>query len=290
MKKNRFSVAGGLMCLSALLLLSACGKVDYKMLKRGEGKMTPEMGDYIIGEMWITVGDSILMTNAGKPGPIIQVGEPEFKGDLQEGVRLLHEGDSARFNIKADSIRARGMQLPEIVKETLTYVIKVEQIVAEADFPAYLEAKMAEADMAQQEAIAAYLQENGLNVEPTSDGLYFIRTQAGKGKAIKQGSPVKFHYVGRLLDGTIFDTSIKEVAEENGLFHPMRNYEPLSTMAGTGQMILGMDEGLLMMRQGDKATLIIPFQLGYGDRDLGPIPAYSPLIFEMEIVSVEDPA
>ncbi|MDE7091299.1 MAG: FKBP-type peptidyl-prolyl cis-trans isomerase, partial [Bacteroidales bacterium] len=240
--------------------------------------------------MWITVGHSVLMTNAGKPGPIIQVGEPEFKGDLQEGVRLLHEGDSARFNIKADSIRARGMQLPEIVKETLTYVIKVEQIVAEADFPAYLEAKMAEADMAQQEAIAAYLQENNLNVEPTSDGLYFIRTQAGKGKAIQQGSPVKFHYVGRLLDGTIFDTSIKEVAEENGLFHPMRNYEPLSTMAGTGQMILGMDEGLLMMRQGDKATLIIPFQLGYGDRDLGPIPAYSPLIFEMEIVSVENPA
>ncbi|MDE5606647.1 MAG: FKBP-type peptidyl-prolyl cis-trans isomerase, partial [Bacteroidales bacterium] len=213
-----------------------------------------------------------------------------FKGDLQEGVRLLHEGDSARLNIKADSIRARGMQLPEIVKETLTYVIKVEQIVAEADFPAYLEAKMAEADMAQQKAIAAYLQENDLNVEPTSDGLYFIRTQAGKGKAIQQGSPVKFHYVGRLLDGTIFDTSIKEVAEENGLFHPMRNYEPLSTMAGTGQMILGMDEGLLMMRQGDKATLIIPFQLGYGDRDLGPIPAYSTLIFEMEIVSVEDPA
>ena len=290
MKRNRFSVAGGLMCLAALVLLPACGKVDYKMLKRGEGKMTPETGDYIIGEMWITVGDSILMTNAGKPGPIIQVGEPEFKGDLQEGVRLLHEGDSARFNIKADSIRARGMQLPEIVKETLTYVIKVEQIVAEADFPAYLEAKMAEADMAQQEAIAAYLQENGLNVEPTSDGLYFIRTQAGKGKAIQQGSPVKFHYVGRLLDGTIFDTSIKEVAEENGLFHPMRNYEPLSTMAGTGQMILGMDEGLLMMRQGDKATLIIPFQLGYGDRDLGPIPAYSTLIFEMEIVSVEDPA
>ena len=278
------------MCLAALVLLPACGKVDYKMLKRGEGKMTPETGDYIIGEMWITVGDSVLMTNAGKPGPIIQVGEPEFKGDLQEGVRLLHEGDSARFNIKADSIRARGMQLPEIVKETLTYVIKVEQIVAEADFPAYLEAKMAEADMAQQEAIAAYLQENGLNVEPTSDGLYFIRTQAGKGKAIQQGSPVKFHYVGRLLDGTIFDTSIKEVAEENGLFHPMRNYEPLSTMAGTGQMILGMDEGLLMMRQGDKATLIIPFQLGYGDRDLGPIPAYSTLIFEMEIVSVEDPA
>ncbi len=278
------------MCLAALVLLPACGKVDYKMLKRGEGKMTPETGDYIIGEMWITVGDSVLMTNAGKPAPIIQVGEPEFKGDLQEGVRLLHEGDSARFNIKADSIRARGMQLPEIVKETLSYVIKVEQIVAEADFPAYLEAKMAEADMAQQEAIAAYLQENGLNVEPTSDGLYFIRTQAGKGKAIQQGSPVKFHYVGRLLDGTIFDTSIKEVAEENGLFHPMRNYEPLSTMAGTGQMILGMDEGLLMMRQGDKATLIIPFQLGYGDRDLGPIPAYSTLIFEMEIVSVEDPA
>lgn len=290
MKKHLSRIAGGLMSLAALACLSACNHVDYKMLKRGDGKFKPQMGDYIIGEMWITVGDSVLMTNAGKPGPVIQVGEPEFKGDLQEGVRLLHEGDSARFNIKADSIRARGMQLPEIVKGTLSYVIKVQQIVPEAEFPAYLEAKAAEADLDQQQAIAAYLHEHNLTVSPTEDGLYFIRTREGKGKAIQQGSPVKFHYVGRLLDGTIFDTSIKEVAEENGLLHPMRRYEPLETMAGTGQMILGMDEGLMMMRQGDKATLIIPFQLGYGDRDLGLIPPYSPLVFEMEIVSVENPA
>lgn len=290
MKKHLFRIAGGLMGLAALALLSACNHVDYKMLKRGEGKFKPQPGDYIIGEMWIAVGDSVLMTNAGKPGPVIQVGEPEFKGDLQEGVRLLHEGDSARFNIKADSIRARGMQLPEIVKGTLSYVIKVQQIVPESEFPAYLEAKAAEADLDQQQAIAAYLHEHNLTVSSTDDGLYFIRTREGKGKAIQQGSPVKFHYVGRLLDGTIFDTSIEEVAEENGLLHPMRRYEPLETMAGTGQMIQGMDEGLMMMRQGDKATLIIPFQLGYGDRDLGLIPPYSPLVFEMEIVSVENPA
>lgn len=290
MKKHLSRIAGGLMSLAALACLSACNHVDYKMLKRGDGKFKPQAGDYIIGEMWITVGDSILMTNAGKPGPVIQVGEPEFRGDLQEGVRLLHEGDSARFNIKADSIRARGMQLPEIVKGTLSYVIKVQQIVPESEFPTYLEAKAAEADLDQQQAIAAYLHEHNLTVSPTEDGLYFIRTKEGKGKAIKQGSPVKFHYVGRLLDGTIFDTSIKEVAEENGLLHPMRRYEPLETMAGTGQMIQGMDEGLMMMRQGDKATLIIPFQLGYGDRDLGLIPPYSPLVFEMEIVSVENPA
>ncbi|MDE7149325.1 MAG: FKBP-type peptidyl-prolyl cis-trans isomerase, partial [Bacteroidales bacterium] len=76
----------------------------------------------------------------------------------------------------------------------------------------------------------------------------------------------------------------------NGMLHPMRKYEPLEPMAGTGQMRQGMDEGLMMMRQGDKATLIIPFQLGYGDRDLGMIPPYSALVFEMEIVSVENPA
>ncbi|MDE7149516.1 MAG: hypothetical protein K2O01_03795 [Bacteroidales bacterium] len=129
MKRYNSKIAGGLMSLAAMVLLAACNHVDYKMLKRGDGKFKPQMGDYIIGEMWIAVGDSVLMTNAGKPGPVIQVGEPEFRGDLQEGVRLLHEGDSARFNIKADSIRARGMQLPDIVKGTLSYIIKVQQIV-----------------------------------------------------------------------------------------------------------------------------------------------------------------
>lgn len=287
MKKNQFCTVGGLLGVAALLLLPACSQVDYKMLKRGEGKSTPEAGDYIIGEMWITVGDSVLMSNAGKPGPIIQVGEPEFKGDLQDGIRLLHEGDSARINIKADSIRARGAQLPPIVGDVLSYVIKVQQIIPEAGFGDYLAAQAAEADIDQQQAIAVYLHEHNLNVQPTEDGLYFIRTQAGKGKAIQQGSPVKFHYVGRLLDGTVFDTSIKEVAEENGLYHPRRSYEPLQTMAGTGQMIMGMDEGLMMMRQGDKATLLIPFQLAYGEQGAGPIPPYSPLIFEMEIVSVD---
>jgi peptidylprolyl isomerase len=84
------------------------------------------------------------------------------------------------------------------------------------------------------------------------------------------------HYTGTLLDGKKFDSSVD------------RN-DPFEFTIGKGQVIKGWDEGIAMMRKGGKATLVIPSSIGYGERDMGDIPPYSTLVFDVELLDVVDP-
>lgn len=111
-----------------------------------------------------------------------------------------------------------------------------------------------------------------LNTEYTTpSGLKYKITEAGTGKKVEAGDKVTVHYTGRLTNGTKFDSS-KD-----------RN-QPFSFKVGSGQVIKGWDEGLALLHVGDKATLTIPAQLGYGQSDLGTIPPNSTLIFDIEVL------
>ena len=87
--------------------------------------------------------------------------------------------------------------------------------------------------------------------------------------AIESGDQVEIEYVGRLPDGTVFDTSREEVAEESGLtddpHNQGRDWEPLEFEVGSQQVIEGMDEGLQGLEVGDTETLTVPPEKGYGD-------------------------
>ncbi|RXA20132.1 peptidylprolyl isomerase [Methanosarcina sp. MSH10X1] len=86
------------------------------------------------------------------------------------------------------------------------------------------------------------------------------------GKSIEKGDTVSVNYVGKLEDGTIFDTSVKEAAMEAGIYNQMRDYKPLTFTVGAGQMIKGFDEGVIGMRAGEEKTLEIPPEEAYGER------------------------
>src|SRR5690606_32980839 len=105
------------------------------------------------------------------------------------------------------------------------------------------------------------------------------------------GDTVQVNYTGALTSGDVFDTSIKEVAEQNNIFNPMRPYEPAKFAIGVRQVIPGWDEGLLLLPKGSKAKLIIPSELGYGERgDMrGTIPPFAPLVFDIELIDVLKP-
>lgn len=115
-----------------------------------------------------------------------------------------------------------------------------------------------------------------LNVEQkTASGLIYKIIEQGNGKQAAKGDKVTVHYTGTLTNGTKFDSS-KD-----------RN-QPFSFKLGIGQVIKGWEEGIALMREGDKVVLTIPSELGYGDRDMGNIPPNSTLIFEVELLKVEE--
>ena len=111
----------------------------------------------------------------------------------------------------------------------------------------------------------------------TESGLKYIVVERNPDTSVaraESGKSVRVHYSGFLLDGRLFDSSKK------------RN-EPISFTLGKGMVIKGWDEGISLMRVGDKLRLIIPPQLGYGESGRGGIPPNATMIFDVELVSVQ---
>ena len=89
------------------------------------------------------------------------------------------------------------------------------------------------------------------------------------------------------MNGAYFDTSVEEVAKENGLFRQGKIYAPLETVIGQGAVIKGWDEAFQLMNTGSKATLYIPSGLAYGSRARSAaIPANAILVFDVELVKI----
>ena len=109
--------------------------------------------------------------------------------------------------------------------------------------------------------------------EVTESGLRMIIHKKGDGEIAKAGQTVYVHYTGLLETGKKFDSS-----HDRG--------QPFSFILGQGRVIKGWEEALSLMKPGEKRTLIIPPELGYGERLAGPIPANSILIFEIELVKI----
>ena len=108
----------------------------------------------------------------------------------------------------------------------------------------------------------------------TESGLKYIDNVLGTGDLPKAGDKVKVHYTGTLEDGTKFDSS-----------HD-RN-KPFEFSLGLGQVIKGWDEGIATMKPGGKRKLIIPSELGYGERGSGKIiPSGATLIFDVELLEI----
>ncbi len=124
----------------------------------------------------------------------------------------------------------------------------------------------------KNEAFLQALRDGEEELFEISQGVLVKILKSGNGdRSPRAGNVVTVHYRGSLINGKVFDSSYE------------RGYPEAFRL---GDLILGWQIALTQMRTGDHWIVYIPWQAGYGTRASGPIPAYSTLIFEMELVAI----
>ncbi len=274
-----------------LVMIAACGKdknaipaektqsgVAYEIVKKGDGKKV-ETGDVVGARLKYTVmrNDSTFLSNFDKDLAYFQVQEPQGYGDPSEWLLLMNRGDSAFFYLEVDSLYRTTeppgyLQRGDIIKSTV--VLKEAMTLEEYQTKKSMEERAsAEAELGK---LKEELAKAGINdYKETEEGLIYKITREGKGKNPQNGDIVTVHYVGRLFNGDTFDSSYKRG-------------EPYSFTVGQSAVIKGWHLGLPYLKEGGKGTLYIPPSLGYGAEGAGSIPPNSPLIFDIEVLKVEN--
>lgn len=258
----------------------------YKFYHKSGDTTQPKLTEYAMVEMVYGIADSVLFDSRNLPAsqrpmkiPIIK---SIYKGDIYEGLEMMHVGDSAVFQSNADSVFKklfRIRKLPSFVDSTkdVYFAIKLVGVKTPQQLQAEDSARMLKLQNDESKEREAYLKKNNITVKPTQDGLYFVPEKPGKGPHPKVGDKVSVHYTGYLLNGKKFDSS-----RDRG--------KPFEFTLGKHQVIPGWDEGVAMLRKGGTAKLIIPSSLGYGTRNMGPIPPFSTLVFDVELVNIQHAA
>lgn len=124
----------------------------------------------------------------------------------------------------------------------------------------------------EQETFAPELLINLDEMTQTDSGLYLQDLAEGDGAVAESGKYIRVHYIGRLVDGRTFDSSVGK--------------QPIGFTLGIRDVIAGWDEGIQGMRVGGTRKLVIPSTLAYGKKGRGSIPPHATLVFEVALVEV----
>jgi FKBP-type peptidyl-prolyl cis-trans isomerase len=224
-----------------------------------------------------------LFSTYERPDPVkFEYGKKIDTPGFEYAVSTLKKGSKAKFIVPSSlAFGRRGSGTSVAPYTSLIYDVEILDVKTKAEYEKeqseIQKSEQMKADSlknAEAGLLEKYLKDNNINVKPQPDGLYYIPVLAGSGPKAEAGKTVKVHYTGKLLNGKVFDSSVERK-------------NPIEFMLGRGQVIKGWDEGIAMMNQGGKATLIIPSAIGYSDRDMGVIPPYSTLVFDVELVEVK---
>jgi FKBP-type peptidyl-prolyl cis-trans isomerase len=222
-----------------------------------------ELGDVLVLQMKYGTGDTVLFDSRMSQRPVyIQYTNPSFRGGLEEGLSLLSAGDTATFFLSADSVFNRMFRQP------------LPKGIRTGD---ELRFKLAVQDVRNEDRdLQAYLRNQSISVPPRASGLYVVSLSQGGGTHVRDKATVTLHYVATLVNGTEFDNTRK------------RN-DPLVFKKGSRVLNDGLEEGVGLLRQGDKARLVIPSYLAFAEKGsyAGLVPPFSTVIYDVEVVSVK---
>ena len=284
------------------------GGMEYEFIKNVDGQKTVD-GDFItLNVIYKNEKDSVLGSSLDAGVPFVMRKDSTWGASksFEDCFNLLDKGDSAVFKIPAKSLFKNQLP-PDIGAESvITIFAGLEDILNEEEFNEKSMEWQATQRKKQMEltrksilenskelideqgvTIDKYIADNSLEAQKTESGLRYVISEQGNGAIPNPGDRVQVNYTGKLMDGTVFDTSVEAVAKEAGVYTEGRSYQPFTFQLGFGQVILGWDEGIGLLNVGSKATIFIPSPLGYGERGAGEkIKPNAILVFEVELVDV----
>ena len=227
--------------------------LKYEIIKLGDGEK-PEATDKVEVHYHGTLEDGTVFDSSVERGQTITFGLNQVIKGWTEGLQLMPIGSKFKFTIPPElgyGNRAIGNIPPNstLIFEVELFDIKKPFVDNDFSIPA--------------EEVAL------------ESGLRYLEHIAGEGNITKAGDVVIVHYSGFLSDGRKFDSS-----HDRG--------KPFNFTLGENRVIKGWEEGLLNMKKGAKRTLIIPPELGYGERGAGGvIPPNATLVFEVELIDIK---
>lgn len=258
----------------------------YHISTEGSGAQA-QAGDYVrVHYTGSFLDGKVFDTSRERGEPIVfRLGQGQVIPGWDKGIALLKAGGTGNLYIAPELAygeQGAGDAIPP--NSSLQFEVELVEIMDEEAYKTWeaeeneRRRKMIEEYVEQQMkkelgGIADYAQANNLQLQMTDSGLFYQLEDAGEGEKAETGKQVTVHYTGMLLNGEVFDSSHQ------------RN-EPITFELGAGRVIQGWDEGITLFRVGGKGKLVIPSPLGYGPREMGPIPAESTLVFDIELVSV----
>lgn len=295
-----------LVLLVGTVLLGSCNMsyektksgLRYKIYK-GKGGAELKVGDFVKFNQvaLIPERDTVLFTTYGKmPGYTRIDTGAMVQYSFAEVLPKMRVGDSAIIVFSVDSLKSKGMiqdynnafrrggQITFRMRVLKKYANEAE---VNKDYQQDMKAeqqrlsKEAEvAGKAEIDELQKYLQKNNIKTVKTASGAYVEIQQQGTGSAKDTGTIVDVFYTGKLLkEGTTFDSNIDP---------KFGHTEPFTLILGTGGVIKGFEEGLMMFGEGGKGRIFIPSHLGYGPQGSPPaIPPSATLIFEVELRDIK---
>ncbi len=248
----------------------------YQVHESGKGKKI-NMGDLITLNLVIKAStDSVYEDTYKRKQPLTILAQKGlYQGAFETALLHLAEGDSATIFVSADSLFSNIQQPlpPGITRGTdVKFIVKINTVLSREQHQKAQEEKRKN----ESKLIDDYVAKNMAGAVKGQGGLYYKVIKAGTGETIKAGQTATVEYTGKFLDGKVFDTSVGK---------PGPKFE---IQVGQGAVIPGWEVTLSMMRKGEKALVVIPSSMAYGEQGSGGvIPPFASLVFEMEILDVK---
>lgn len=234
--------------------------LKYAVLSEGSGDK-PQNGEIVAVHFtgWLADGTNFGGSEGGPPVEFA-VGNNEILPGWDEAVLLMQEGEKAQFIMPPElAFGAEG--IPGLVPPDETVTFEMELVSISPPPPTPTPAPPP-ATVSEDEYMV------------TDSGLKIAVLEEGSGDSPQAGDTVSVHYRLWLEDGTQIDSSY-----DRG--------QPFPFTMGTNSTIPGWEEGVALMKVGEKAQLVLPPELAYGEQGIGPIPPNATLIFEVELLEIQ---